>query len=70
MENTKRESLIFAAPQKGVGKTYYIENNYKDYFKIETGNRNRQDKSISGKISEATKANDKVLVKTTIRFKK
>lgn len=70
MENTKREPLIFAAPQKGVGKSYYIENTYKDYFKIETGNKNRQDKSISGKILEAAKTNDKVLVKTTINYLK
>ena len=70
MENTKRESLIFSSPQKGVGKSYYIENKYKDYFKIETGNRNRQDKSISGKISEAAKTNDKILVKTTINYLK
>lgn len=70
MENTKREPLIFSAPQKGVGKSYYIENTYKDYFKIETGNNNRQDKSISGKISEAAKTNNKVLVKTTINYLK
>lgn len=68
MEKTKREPLIFATSTKGVGKTYYMENKYKDYFKIETGNRNRQDKYISSKISEAAKTNDKVLVKTTINY--
>ena len=56
--------MIIKIGMKGIGKSNYMENNYKDYFKIETGNKNRQDKLISGRVLEATTINDKVLIKT------
>ena len=71
METIKREpKMIIKTGAKGIGKSHYIENNYKDYFKIETGNRNRQDKLILGRVLEASKINDKILIKTHANYLK
>mgnify|MGYP001439684764 CR=1 FL=1 len=49
---------------KGIGKSSYMENMYKDYIKIETPNKNRQDKSIYQRILDEKKVNNKILLKT------
>lgn len=55
---------------KGIGKSDYIENKFKDFLKIETPNKNRQDKSITEQILEARKVNDKILLKTHVNYLK
>lgn len=71
METIKREpKMIIKTGAKGIGKSNYIDNNYKDYFKIETGNRNRQDKSMSEIVLEAAKTNDNILIKTHANYLK
>lgn len=65
METIKREPImIIKTGMKGIGKSYHFENNYKDYSKIETNDKNRQDKSITERILETSKENGKVLLKT------
>ena len=68
MEVVKLEPLIFLTGQKGVGKSYYIDNKYKDYFKVETHSKNKQDKSITYRILDAKKNHEKVTLKTHVNF--
>lgn len=55
---------------KGIGKSSYMENMYKDYLKIETPNKNRQDKSIYKRILDEKKVNNKILLKTNPNYLK
>lgn len=65
METIKREPMmIVKTGMKGIGRSTYMENNYKDYCKVETNSKNRQDKSITERILEASKQTGKVLLKT------
>lgn len=70
METIKREPLIISTGHKGIGKSYFIEDKYKDYFKVETHNKNRQDKSILYRILDAKKIHEKVTLKTHVNFVK
>lgn len=64
MENKREPEMIISSGMKGVGKSYYMENNYKDYSKVETHSKNRQDASITERILEASKEFGKVLLKS------
>lgn len=55
---------------KGIGKSYYIEKMYKDFLKIETPNKNRQDDSIYHLILKEKKVNNKILLKTNPNYLK
>jgi hypothetical protein len=66
----KREPLIFNAGTKGTGKTYQFERDLKNYFIIETGKRNRQDKDMKKIIQEAKINHEKICVKTHYNFLK
>jgi|JI10StandDraft_1071094.scaffolds.fasta_scaffold188131_4 hypothetical protein len=69
MEN-REPKMIIKTGMKGIGTSHYIENKYKDFFKIETPNKNRQDESVLEKILEAKKVNEKILLRTHINYMK
>jgi hypothetical protein len=69
MENREATTIIKTG-MKGIGTSHYIENKYKDFLKIETPNKNRQDKSFLESISEAIKVNNKILLKTNPNYLK
>lgn len=69
MEN-REPKMIIKTGARGIGTSNYLENKYKDFFKIETPNKNRQDKSITEQILEARKVNDKILLKTNVNYLK
>ncbi len=65
MKNTKREPmLVLKTGTKGVGRSYFFENNYKDHFVVQTSNKNRQDSSIANRIIDAKNQHEKVCLKT------
>ncbi len=69
MEN-REPKMVIKTGMKGVGTSHYIENKYKDFLKIETPNKNRQDESVLEKILEAKKVNEKILLRTHINYMK